>query len=179
MNLFFLDSNLEKCAQSHIDRHVSKIILECAQCLSTAHNFNREVQLKECYRAAYVNHPTTVWVRTSLDNYVWACNYGLALYDEFKERNKRQHKSGELIKNWLSKNVPNISSLGFTEFYQAVPEKYKNDCPIEAYRDYYVGDKQYDKSGYYMFKMRGRDLPEWAKQRMTTEEINTFYKESK
>ena len=35
MNIFILDSNHEKCAQYHCDKHVPKMILETAQIMST------------------------------------------------------------------------------------------------------------------------------------------------
>lgn len=36
MNLFYLDKNLDKCAEYHVDKHVNKMILEAAQLLCTA-----------------------------------------------------------------------------------------------------------------------------------------------
>ena len=35
MNLFYLDSDLDKCAEYHVDRHVNKMILEAAQLICT------------------------------------------------------------------------------------------------------------------------------------------------
>ena len=37
MNIFYLDEDVQKCAEYHVDRHVVKMILEYAQLLSTAH----------------------------------------------------------------------------------------------------------------------------------------------
>ena len=36
MNLFYLDNDLDKCAEYHVDKHVNKMILEAAQLLCTA-----------------------------------------------------------------------------------------------------------------------------------------------
>jgi len=36
MNLFYLDKDLDKCAEYHVDKHVNKMILEAAQLLCTA-----------------------------------------------------------------------------------------------------------------------------------------------
>lgn len=36
MNIFILDNDIEKCAQYHVDKHVSKMILESSQLLCTA-----------------------------------------------------------------------------------------------------------------------------------------------
>ena len=35
MNLFYLDEDLDKCAEYHVDNHVNKMILEAAQLLCT------------------------------------------------------------------------------------------------------------------------------------------------
>ena len=36
MNLFYLDKNLDKCAEYHVDKHIVKMPLEVAQLLCTA-----------------------------------------------------------------------------------------------------------------------------------------------
>lgn len=36
MNIFYLDQDIKKCAQAHVDKHVSKLILEAGQMISTA-----------------------------------------------------------------------------------------------------------------------------------------------
>jgi hypothetical protein len=35
MNLFYLDEDLDKCAEFHVDKHVNKMILEAAQLINT------------------------------------------------------------------------------------------------------------------------------------------------
>ena len=35
MNLFYLDKNLDKCAEAHVDKHIVKMPLEVAQILCT------------------------------------------------------------------------------------------------------------------------------------------------
>ena len=35
MNLFYLDQDLDKCAEYHVDKHIVKMPLEAAQILST------------------------------------------------------------------------------------------------------------------------------------------------
>ena len=36
MNLFYLDKNLDACAEAHVDKHIVKMPLEVAQILCTA-----------------------------------------------------------------------------------------------------------------------------------------------
>ena len=39
MNIFYLNNNPKTCAQMHNDSHCSKMIIEYAQLMSTAHRF--------------------------------------------------------------------------------------------------------------------------------------------
>jgi hypothetical protein len=44
----------------------------------------------------------------------------------------------------MDKNAPHsLPSIGVTKFAQAMPEDYKNDDAIQAYRDYYMGEKRH------------------------------------
>lgn len=155
MNMMYLDRNLEICAKYHIDKHCNKLIVECAQCLSSAH---WETGGWAPYRKTHVNHPTNVWCRTSVSNYRWAVDYGFALCNEFTYRFNKIHKTESVLK-WLKNNEPNIPDLGLTEFYQAMPDKYKQHDPVEAYRHYYKFDKKTDKNGKDMCKYTKREIP--------------------
>ena len=72
MNIFYLDEDPRLCAQYHCDRHVIKMILESAQLLCTAVNILAGEQVTP-YKSTHVNHPCSIWVRESFDNwnYVW------------------------------------------------------------------------------------------------------------
>ena len=66
MNIFVLDTDLEKCAEYHCDKHVVKMILEYAQMLSSV------VRLQGHdvgYKLTHKNHPCTIWARESLSKY--------------------------------------------------------------------------------------------------------------
>jgi len=56
MNIFVLDTNLEKCAQYTCDEHVIKMILEHTQMLSTACRLNG---IDKGYQITHVNRPCT------------------------------------------------------------------------------------------------------------------------
>ena len=74
MNIFYLDKNPVVAAQMQCDKHVVKMILESAQMLSTAHRVldgNEYADKKGLYKMAHKNHPSTIWARSSLENYVW------------------------------------------------------------------------------------------------------------
>jgi hypothetical protein len=154
MNIFILHQNPSECAKMYCDKHVVKMLLETAQMLSTT--------LHECgqsdiapYKLNHVNHPCSVWARQSLENWVWLRELGKELYKEYKYRyNDKTHKSGEVILS-LYGVLPDIEAKGLTKFAQALPDKYKNDNPVIAYRQYYLGDKQH------LLKYTKRSIPEF------------------
>ena len=51
--------------------------------------------------------------------------------------------------------VPNLFDIGLTKFPEAMPEQYRCDDAIKAYRDYYNGDKRH------LFNWKNRTVPEW------------------
>jgi len=138
MNIFVLDYNIDKCAKYHCDRHVVKMILESAQMLSTALRLNGII---EGYNSTHINHPCTVWARTSLSNWKWLRDLASKLNSEYKFRYKKHfnHASWDLIN---SLPHPPIEDIGLTKFAQAMPSKYKNEDTVTAYRHYYIGDKK-------------------------------------
>ena len=73
MNIFRLHDDPEIAAQMHCDKHIPKMILETAQMLSTAWRMsdNDYADKHALYKAAYKNHPSTVWVRHGILNSLW------------------------------------------------------------------------------------------------------------
>lgn len=136
MNIFWLDKNIKTNASYYCDKHIVKMLLEYAQMLSTA---NRTCGLDEGYKIAHLNHPCTVWVRTSSTN--WKTLYLLAYYVqvEYYNRYGKVHKSWRVIRRL---SVPNLPSKGLTTVPQCMPEEYKNEDLITAYRNYYKGEKR-------------------------------------
>ena len=140
MNIFLLDSDINKCAEFHCDKHVVKMICEYALMLSTAH---WEMDSEGVWKTAYKNHPCSVWVRDSLENYIFLNKLGLALCKEYSFRYKKIHKNEEILQR-LSKPPLKLESKGLTAFAQAMPDIYKvKSNPVEAYRNYYIGEKQH------------------------------------
>lgn len=93
------------------------------------------------YLPMMYNHPCTIWVRSSLDNFEWTHCYGNALNDEYHYRYAKQHKSIVEAVNKLPE-PRNLQRKGFTTFGLAMPDELKNyDDPIQSYRDYYHLDK--------------------------------------
>lgn len=147
MNIFYLSHSPRKAAKYHCDKHVVKMILEACQMLFTAHwVITGGNSLQGCpyppYKAAFKNHPCTIWARESLTNYKWLCRLGRYLCKEYTFRYKKIHKCYPYIK-WLRRNLPPIIDIGRTTVALAMPDKYKTDCPVKSYRRYYKGDKSY------------------------------------
>jgi hypothetical protein len=144
MNIFFLSWSPKEAAQLHCDKHVVKMIIETAQMLYSAHwILNPEHLPTTAYRLAHKNHPCSIWVRTSLENYLWLCSLGVWLCKEYNYRygEHKQHKTQSHIE-WLIKNPPNsIPSIGITRPAQAMPDEYKQDDSIFAYKTFYRESK--------------------------------------
>lgn len=138
MNLFVLDTNPEMAATYHCDKHVVKMILEVAQMLCTSHHVVGNSSAP--YRKTHVNHPCSVWVRQSPENYQWALDLGLALCDEYTKRYGKVHKT-QAVLEWCDLHRPEGLRGVQTPFVQVMPEIYKDPCAVTAYRNYYRGEK--------------------------------------
>ena len=183
MNLFILDSDLDKCAEYHVDKHIVKMPLEAAQILctnlwidkflghvsgkltkeqnaelSTIRKDWKEVPMEERlfpYLPTMQNHPCTIWARESLENFYWTHNYANALNDEYFYRYGKRHKSVEEVINKLPDPI-NIEQHGLTPFALAMPDELKDwKNPIDSYRAYYHLDKATFAS------WKHRDKPPW------------------
>lgn len=159
MNIFVLDSNPRLAAQYHCDKHCSKMILETAQLLSTAHHVlgSPNCILDNIYKPTHVNHPCAKWVRETLGNYLWTYQLYLELCKEFRFRRILDHKSSELFAH-LSIWPKDIRLISMTPFALAMPEDCKIDDAVEAYRNYYLRYKQSIATWNW-----GREAPDWWK----------------
>jgi hypothetical protein len=136
MNIFVLDRDPLVAARYHCDKHVPKMVLETAQMLCTARHMHG---LDAPYKRAYEKHPCTQWVASSLHNYQWTWCLGMGLGMEYEKRFGKTHKSYEVIRR-LAKGSANMAE-DMTPFAQAMPDEYRQECAVDAYRSYYLGDK--------------------------------------
>jgi len=176
MNIFILDNDIDKCAEYHLDKHIVKMPLESAQMLCTTHWIHkyvgyvpRKINAEERavvmeakktdprpfpYLPTMENHPCTIWVRQSLDNYEWLYCLSLALNDEYGYRYGKSHKSvDEVILKLPEIDLPR---KGLTPFAQAMPDEYKNENAVVAYREYYNKDKKH------ILAYKYREVPSWV-----------------
>lgn len=175
MNIFYIDDNPVQAAQWLVDKHCVKMILESAQLLSTAHRYldgemvtyksdtgrlkkhwrlddNRELIL---YKVSHVNHPSAVWTRTSVENYLWLVEHFAALLDEYTYRYGKRHKCADLLYDLQSPPF-NLKEYDRTKMLCAMPDEYKvSGDPVENYRNYYRTAKSR------LHKWTNRETPEW------------------
>ena len=140
MNIFYLDECPHKAAELQYNKHVVKMILESAQMLCTAHHVDihgRDVP----YKQAHLNHPSTIWARKNASNYKWLFEHFCALSAEYKKRYNKVHLSITKCADVLKYVPGGIYDNGFTQPPQAMPDEYKDECSIQAYWNYYIGEK--------------------------------------
>ncbi len=139
MNIFYLHKDPETCAQMHCDQHCVKMILEYAQMLSTAHRVYGSED-ERLYKVAHLNHPSTVWVRSHLNNYLFTRNLFLYLSVEYTNRYGKIHKTQSRLEDVLFEPPEDIPS-GESVIPQCMPDEFKHADPIVGYRNFYRGDK--------------------------------------
>ena len=174
MNIFYLDKDPKICAEMHLDKHCTKMLIEYAQLMSTAHRVldgikytglsktGRKVtryKLKDyddiIYKACHIHHPSAVWVRSNAYNYQWLYIMWSHLHEEFKIRYYKSHKSYMLLKELLRNPPKNIPlNIPFHQPTQAMPDDVKHEDSITAYRNYYI---KYKKD----FATWKTSIPEW------------------
>jgi len=176
MNIFYLAPDPKTAAQFHLDSHVVKMILESAQLLCTAHRVldgtitteppqgkrtrqkytHPETNLDAVlYKTTHINHPCAIWVRNSINNYMWLYELFVALCDEYTFRYGKKHKSDTMLRDILKSPPTNIPFDTFTHPPQAMPVEYKHSDVVIAYRQYYMGAKTK------MAKWTRRPAPDW------------------
>ena len=179
MNIFVLDKDPVVAAQMLCDKHVSKMIVESAQMLSTAHRLLDGVPEKRpsrsgktmqayyafndvrddiYYRVVHKGHPCTKWTMESLQNYDWHYGHFVAMGKEFAYRRNKDHKTFLQLGQILAAPPENIPNIGLTEFAQAMqayPECMVEGDAVQAYRNYYHRAKPFAK---WEWK---REAPSW------------------
>jgi hypothetical protein len=179
MNIFYIDENPIRCAEQHCDKHVVKMCVEYAQLLSTAHRVvdgklwygvnakGRKLQRyfhddpvmnTGLYKACHVNHPSSIWVRQSAQNYNWLYELWIALCDEYTHRYGKVHESQRKLEYLLLLPPMRIPDIEFTQPTPAM--KQYPHCIVEgdsltSYRNFYWEDK------FEFAKWTKRDKPDW------------------
>jgi hypothetical protein len=114
------------------------------------------------YKQAFANHPCTVWARQTKENYMWLADHTLELCQEYTRRYGKVHSCEEMAK-WFSMYYPLKTPDGdLTSFAQAMPDKYKAENAVKAYRNYYLGEKAR------FARWKEKNIPEWYSEGLTS-----------
>lgn len=165
MNIFRVDHCPIIAAQSLIDRHVNKMIVESCQMLCNAYSPDMlatapKTQSGTVRKHSHVNHPCSRWILSGKENYQWLLEHTYALIDERKYRFGKSHFC-ESIYGWIINNIP-VLPLGSTEPPRAFNSTIYNDSDVvDAYRSYYRSEKGFDKNGRPMLQYTRRNKPSW------------------
>lgn len=157
MNIFFLDRDIQKCAQAHVDKHVNKMILEGAQLLASAHHLTNPeaADIPGMYKLTHKNHPDAIWVRESINHYLYLMDLMEALNEECRYRysHNKTHVSLAKVQDWPYPSLPDVRMV---DPPKCVHDDWKQTvCPVEAYRQYYKRDKAH------IAEWTKRGPPEW------------------
>ena len=163
MNIFYLDHDPRKAAEYHCDKHVSKMIVEYGQLMSTAHRMidgehthrlsksgsklqhwimESSMLDAELYLPTHFNHPSAKWVRECADNYAWLYNCFKQLARVFEYRYGKAHATYTKLRHHLSSPPAAISRSAKTPIGRAFNANALPHCnvenDVEAYRRFYV-----------------------------------------
>lgn len=149
MNIFVLHRLPNIAAQCIDDVRLSKTAIESGQMLRAAlgrHGLNED----HCYeygiltksgtpwRITHKNHPCTLWAGDSRANYMWLAIHAIEQCEEFTRRFGNEHACYAPIKAmarlWRDTAFP---QKALTPFAQAMPDEYKHENAVTAYRAYY------------------------------------------
>lgn len=126
-----------------------------------------EVANSKCYQVAHANHPCSVWARETDANYWWLQNLLAGTAREYTARYGKTHSAARIFE-FLNRSPHNIKRSQMTPFALAMPEEYKHDDPVEAYRRFYVGAKAR------FAKWKNTPVPGWFKHSMERQDATNF-----
>ena len=189
MNIFYLDSDPQTCAEMHISKHVVKMIIEYAQLMSTAHRVidgYEEIEKRyvhgslparyrntkvwrltdardtTLYKATHMNHPSAIWCRQSEANYAWLYKMWVNLLEEYTYRYGKIHACSKLLEP-LKDAPKNITQKPFTPPTPAMPDDVKvPGDELASYHNYYNKNKRGFAS--WQGKINSRTIPTWYQQ---------------
>lgn len=189
MNIFYIDSDPQTCAEMHCDKHLIKMIIEYAQLMSTSHRVldgkqytdktasGRNIQRwrmndsemeNRLYKASHINHPSAIWCRENRENYLWLFDLWYCMLQEYTYRYGKYHECSKLL-NYLDNEPHNIPDGEFFPPTPAMPPELKivSDNPVpgrkydvlKSYHNYYNVEKR--SFATWKGKINSRPVPQW------------------
>jgi hypothetical protein len=167
MNIFVLDLDPTVAARMHCDKHVPKMCVEAAQMMASAlrrHGATDEdmplTKAGKPYKGGYAHHPCTVWAGDRRTNFGWLAKHAYALCMEYNKRFGKNHacqwpiEHMQRIIHIIPQSQTYVGKHVCTPFAQAMPDEYRDDDAVKAYRAYYHS-KQFAKWE------KGTPAPDW------------------
>lgn len=163
MNIFVLDTDPKIAATMYCDRHLPKMVVELyQQCGSAVIRHGATPDMMPISKTSgrplkggYHRHPCTIFCGDSRENYDWAIEHGLSLAEEYTKRFGKTHACEDGLHHLASMRTI-IPPGRLTDFAQAMPDCYRDEDPVKAYRDYYINEK-----AYFAKWERGTPAPYW------------------
>lgn len=140
MNIFALNDDPVLSAQDQCNKHVVKMIVESAQILCTVLHMRGVPRERLPYRPTHAHHPSTLWTNASDDNVDWLWRHAHALTAEYTNRYGKIHTTTLALRT-ISSMIPLGNWRLHTPFAQAMPNEWKDDDAVSAYRCYYIAEK--------------------------------------
>jgi hypothetical protein len=144
MNIFPIDKNPKKCAEWSCDQHVVKIISEAVLIYSSALSYYDKEKWNEIpkeYKYGPINLPLVRWA-INKKNRNWLAHYIFELNKEYEFRYEKKHRAYQVfiyLANEFNEMPYRDIELEYPEdFVQCMPDEFKCDNSIEAYKKYYT-----------------------------------------
>ena len=165
MNIFVLDEDPAQAARYIDDVRLPKMCVESAQMMAASlrrHGATDEqmplTKAGKPYKGGYKHHPCTVWAGDSRANFVWLALHAIEQCKEYTRRFDKEHACygpiNHMARMW---KTAKFEENYMTPFAQAMPDEYKDDDVVKAYRSYYKS-KEYSKGGVRYIRA---DVPTW------------------
>ena len=188
LNLYALHANPFVAGTMQHDVHTRKMFLESTQmgatvCRELGFNdddlikYNIVTKAGTPYKSTHAKHPCVLGILESPANRGWFINHLIMMSAECQARFKKKYACTmpamgiarlfddyNLVADWED----------HTPFAQAMPEEYRNEDAVQAYRDYYLGDKMEQMNSQSILKHSVWTLgePTWVKQHKTQEMLS-------
>ena len=138
MNIFMTSMCPRKSAEALPRVLCTKMILESAQLLCTAHRVidgDAEGDRHGLYKKTHMNHPCSIFVRDSIESYFWTYLNFKFLCERFENYAGKKHKTS-LWLDFLSNAPKKLSTTKKFEPVAVVPQEMKENTIEVAYRQY-------------------------------------------
>lgn len=158
MNVFYLDEDPGQAARYHCDKHIGKMIIECAQIMFTS--FHELSGQETPYQPTHRKHPCVLWAGKSFGNWRYVYSLQVGLQGEWAYRWTRgEHGSYTAVQDYFRDRMWTFKWLhvDVTPPYLAMPEDMKiHGNPVESYRNYYRLGKKH------LHGWTKREVPSWV-----------------